>query len=109
MAMQYVEVKFRPWDKRAYTYHWDGEPLNIGQTVRVETRDGWQAVEVVGVSEVKPPFPTKPISLEPPAQDVPPPRKRVRRDDTIRQQGDLLGGTVGWLDADGEIQWPEDQ
>lgn len=26
---QFVACKFRPGDRRSYTYHWDGEPLTI--------------------------------------------------------------------------------
>lgn len=29
MARQYVAVKFRPGDKRSYTYHNDGEPVKV--------------------------------------------------------------------------------
>lgn len=61
--MQYVACKFRSGDARSYTYHNDGEPVSVGDTVKVEDRDGdgWKRVEVVSVSSQKPKFETKPI------------------------------------------------
>lgn len=62
-SRQFVACKFRDTDTRAYTYHWDGEPLVAGDVVRVEDRsgDGWKRVIVASVSGMAPPFPTKPI------------------------------------------------
>ncbi len=59
----YVAVKFRTWDRKTYTYHWDGEPLAAGDEVKIKDRggDGWSRVWVASVSDAKPSFPTKPI------------------------------------------------
>ncbi len=61
--MQYVAVKFQPWDQRTYTYHNDAEPVSVGDQVKVPDNrgDGWKRVEVVAVSDEQPPFATKPI------------------------------------------------
>lgn len=61
--MQYVACKFRPEDRRSYTYHNDGEPVAVGDQVKIAGRDddGWQRVHVVAVSDEKPSFDTKPI------------------------------------------------
>lgn len=70
---QYVACKFRSEDKRTYTYHNDGEPLVIGDAVKVADRsgDGWMRVEVVSIADEAPSFPTKPIlgRLEPKPED----------------------------------------
>lgn len=60
---QFVACKFRLGDRRAYTYHWDGEPLAPGDEVRVADKngDGWKRVIVDSVSWANPPFPTKPV------------------------------------------------
>lgn len=60
---QFVEVKFSPGDRRAYTYHWDGEPLLPGQKVKVPQASppGWRALTVESVSWANPPFATKAI------------------------------------------------
>jgi len=60
---QFVACKFRPGDRRSYTYHWDGEPLAPGDEVKVPDKsgDGWIRVIVDSVSWANPPFPTKPI------------------------------------------------
>lgn len=74
--MQYVACKFRPEDKRSYTYFNDGEPVAVGDEVKIggRTEEGWQRVHVVAVSDEKPPFETKPIlgKIEPdaPALDL---------------------------------------
>lgn len=59
----YVACTFRPGDARAYTYHWDGEPLAPGDEVKVTDKsgDGWKRVYVKEVDLPKPPYPTKPI------------------------------------------------
>lgn len=63
MTRQYVACKFRPDDRRSYTYHFDGEPLAAGDEVKIAGRgdEGWQRVYVVAVSDEQPPFDTKPI------------------------------------------------
>jgi hypothetical protein len=60
-ARQYVSVRFRPWDRRSYTYHNDGEPVTVGDHVIVSTGRGTEKVEVVGITADKPDFDTKPI------------------------------------------------
>lgn len=63
MPRQYVACKFRPEDRRSYTYHNDGEPVAPGDVVKAPGRseDGWQRVHVVSVSDEEPSFATKPI------------------------------------------------
>jgi hypothetical protein len=58
---QFVAVRFKPWERRTYTYHNDGAPIAIGEEVEVDTPKGRQRVEVVGLSDLTPSFPTKPI------------------------------------------------
>lgn len=58
---QYVQVQFNPWDRRSYTYHNDGPPVAVGNTVMVETAKGKVPVTVTGLTAVKPAFATKPI------------------------------------------------
>jgi hypothetical protein len=55
----YVACKFRPEDSRSYTYTWDGDPLAIGDVVKVEDRsgDGWKRVTVASITDQPPPFP----------------------------------------------------
>lgn len=59
---QYLACKFSPVDSRSYTYHNDGEPLAVGDMVKVAARkqDGWQRVKVEAIVD-KPTFDTKPI------------------------------------------------
>lgn len=72
----YVACKFRPDDSRSYTYTWDGEPLAIGDVVKVADRsgDGWKRVTVASITDQAPPFPCKPIlgryEPEAPADDA---------------------------------------
>lgn len=61
--MQYVECKF-PNSPKSYCYHFDlpGQPpLQVGDRVDVFTDRGELTVEVVGIREEKPSFPTKGI------------------------------------------------
>ncbi len=59
---QYVAVKFKPWDRKSYTFHNDGEPVAIGDFVIVELGFRPQTVEVTALPHVKPEgFDTKPI------------------------------------------------
>ena len=80
MPRQFVEVKFKPWQSRSYTYHNDGEPVNVGSQVRVDSRDGWVALEVLSVTDVVPPYETKPIlglhADKPLPPRRPPPKRR---------------------------------
>lgn len=51
---QYVQCCFSGKRDRLYTYHFDGEPrLQVGETVRVEARDGngWVRIEVVTIDQ----------------------------------------------------------
>ena len=60
---QYLAVRFRPGDRRTYTYHNDGPPLGAGQEVRVPDRsgDGWTRATVVEAFTAAPTFATKAI------------------------------------------------
>jgi hypothetical protein len=60
---QFIAVKFNEWSKRTYTYHHDGEPIAVGDEVKVSSfdGDGWQRVKVVALVHEEPDFPTKPI------------------------------------------------
>lgn len=61
MTRQFVKCQFNPWDQRSYTYINDGDPVALGDKVRVETKRGETVVEVVGVTDEAPPFECKPI------------------------------------------------
>jgi hypothetical protein len=72
---QYVEIEFKPGG-RAYTYHHDGEPVKTGDKVEVPSRVGGKAtVNVVAVSDHKPPYVTKAI-----IRVIPPPDEPVLED-----------------------------
>lgn len=62
---QLVQCCFNGSRKKLYTYHFDGDPpLKVGETVRVESRDGngWVRIEVVAVDVVAPmTLGTKPV------------------------------------------------
>lgn len=52
---QYVVCKFRPTDKRGYTYHHDGEPVAVGDEVKVPNKHGgWSRVRVDSIADVAP-------------------------------------------------------
>lgn len=59
---QYVACTFRPGDVRSYTYHFDGEPLAVGDRVVVSTDRGAQVVTVAKLVDAAPSFPTKAIA-----------------------------------------------
>jgi hypothetical protein len=64
MPRQFIACKFRSSDICTYTYHNDGEPVAVGDFVKVADRsgDGWKKVEVAEIDVVEPTrFPTKPI------------------------------------------------
>lgn len=63
MPRQFVTCVFRPGDRRAYTYHNDGQPVDIGDKVLVEgpRNEGKVAVTVSGLVDQPPPFATKGI------------------------------------------------
>lgn len=59
---QYLSVKFRPEDKRSYTYHNDGPPVAEGDMVHLSARgDGWTKGHVIAVNQHRPSFETKGI------------------------------------------------
>jgi len=60
MTRQYIGVRFRPRGQ-LYTYHNDGDPVAVGDRVKINGRDGWQSLEVATVSDQAPRFETKPI------------------------------------------------
>lgn len=61
MSRQYIACKFRPADRRTYTYHNDGDPVAVGDEVMAPSArsdDGWQKVHVVAIVD-EPEFETK--------------------------------------------------
>lgn len=58
---QYVAVQFNPWDRRTYTYHYDGEALQPDDKVDVITGQGVTSVTVVSITDQLPSFETKAI------------------------------------------------
>lgn len=72
MTRQFVSVKFNASAKKTYCFHNDGERVERGDMVKVQSRDGgWQAVEVVDVDFAEPTFDTKPIIGPAPKADAP--------------------------------------
>lgn len=62
MTRQFVAVKFKPEDKRAFTYHNDGPPVAVGDMIAVPGRSGGQIErEVLSIVDEKPLFDTKAI------------------------------------------------
>ena len=60
--MQYVACRFSPMDSRRYTYHNDGEPLAVGDFVKVAARGSdTRRVEVMEIISTPPKFDTKPV------------------------------------------------
>lgn len=61
---QFIAVKFRPNDAKSFTYHNDGDPVRVGDQVKVPAfrGDGWNAVTVTAIDVPKPTaFETKAI------------------------------------------------
>jgi hypothetical protein len=59
---QFVAIRFRPGEKRSYTYANDGEPCAAGDFVQVPLRNGTPTtVEVMSVTDEAPPFECKPM------------------------------------------------
>jgi len=60
---QYVECKFRPSDRRAYTYRNDGDPVAAGDYVKVPDKsgEGWKRVQVVTIEVPEPNYSCKPV------------------------------------------------
>ncbi len=63
MPRQYLAIKFREWDDRTYTYHNDGPPVAVGDTVEVPTKKSKAAVKVLSLPTEVPPYETKSIIL----------------------------------------------
>lgn len=63
MSRQFIACKFRSSDTRTYTYHNDGDPVAVGDQVKVADRsgDGWKRIEVAQIVDDAPSFETKPI------------------------------------------------
>lgn len=63
MPRQFVKCRFRPADTRLYTYINEGEPVAVGDWVKVpdSRSDGWKRVEVMELTDEEPPFACKPI------------------------------------------------
>jgi hypothetical protein len=61
MTRQFIACRFNPWDRRTYTYHNDGEPVAVGDSVVVETWRGNATVEVMECDVLPPAFETKAI------------------------------------------------
>jgi hypothetical protein len=59
---RYYGCEFKPGGK-AFTYHYDGPELFVGDRVKVPDRDGigWQRVTVISVTDKTPSFPSKEI------------------------------------------------
>lgn len=57
---QYLACAFKE-DGLTYTYHNDGDPVVVGDRVRVQSGAVEKKVTVVSIVEEKPKFPTKPI------------------------------------------------
>lgn len=58
---QFIAARFRPNDVRDYAYRNDGEPVAVGDFVKVESRAGFSIVEVTSLLDEKPPFECKQI------------------------------------------------
>lgn len=58
---QFISVKFKDTQTRTYTYANSGEPVAIGDTVKVPTKDGWKTVTVHEVDLEQPSFACKTI------------------------------------------------
>lgn len=68
---QFAVCKFRPGDRRGYTYHNDGAPVAVGDRVTVDgpRGEGKMTVEVSEIGVPEPSFATKAIlGLAPPPE-----------------------------------------
>ena len=68
---QYLAVKFRPGDSRTFTYHWDGEPMAVGQEAKAPRKDGdgWSRVTVAAITTKPTAFETKALLGLAPSKD----------------------------------------
>ena len=60
MTRQFLACEFKPGGRR-YTYVNEGEPVAIGDLVKVATRGSIQVITVADVAIEEPPFECKPI------------------------------------------------
>ncbi len=92
---QYIRCTFREGDARAYTYHNDGEPVQVGDVVRVLDRsgDGWKKVFVID-AEKPTAFETKAILGKHVDEPAPAPEP-----DTL----DVFGADIPDLTSIGEL------
>lgn len=71
--MQYIACQFRKGEGQSYTYSNPGDPVKVGDEVKVESKgaDGWKRVYVSAVGVPKPTqFEAKPIlGIAPPKDD----------------------------------------
>ena len=61
---QFVKCRFNAWDQRHYTYVNEGDPVDVGDFVKVADArdpDSWKRVEVMELTDEEPPFACKPI------------------------------------------------
>lgn len=64
MPRQFVGCTFHEGG-RVYTYHNDGDPVSVGQEVKVPAREGgWKRVTVSSVTDQAPSFSTKAILVD---------------------------------------------
>lgn len=92
---QFVAVRFRPGDKRTYTYHNDGPALFEGDRVKCPGRkpdDGWTAATVEAVSFEVPEFATKAILGR--VEDAAAPPDEGRTAVEAGDDSDLFGGAL---------------
>lgn len=66
---QFVSVEFKEGG-RPYAYHYDGEPLAIGDRARVPLGHGEKTVKVIEIWDRPPPFETKAILGLAPADEL---------------------------------------
>jgi hypothetical protein len=74
---QYIACTFREGDVRKYTYHWDGEPLAVGDRVVVSTDRGASTITVAEIVSEPPRFATKAIAG----------KERVPADAVVEKEG----------------------
>ena len=72
--MQFVACRFGPIDSRRYTYVNNGDPVEVGDFVKVaDARNpdaGWKRVEVMAITDQAPAFECKPILIKITGEDT---------------------------------------
>jgi hypothetical protein len=60
---QFIAARFKPDSTRDYTYRNDGDPVAVGDFVKVEAArgEGITVIEVTAIVDKEPPFVCKPI------------------------------------------------